>query len=261
MIRTTRISAGGTPLGWDFERLRSPVPRREALTLTDPLTDCEIYLEIGKKRVFAGAVEWPGWCRPGRTEESAIQALLEYGPRYARALESSDLSFEAPANINRFNLVERLEGNATTDFGAPDAPLANDAGPIHAPEMARFRALLQACWMTFDKRLEMAAGRDLKRGPRGGGRDLSAILNHVLQADVGYLKRIGWPVEGPQIGEERQGLAPIRNQILAGLVAAADGELPPVGPLGGKRWPPRFFVRRVAWHVLDHAWEIEDRMI
>jgi hypothetical protein len=27
----------------------------------------------------------------------------------------------------------------------------------------------------------------------------------------------------------------------------------------GKRWPPRYAARRIAWHVLDHAWEIEDR--
>jgi len=24
-------------------------------------------------------------------------------------------------------------------------------------------------------------------------------------------------------------------------------------------WPARYAIRRTAWHVLDHAWEIEDR--
>jgi hypothetical protein len=28
---------------------------------------------------------------------------------------------------------------------------------------------------------------------------------------------------------------------------------------GEKRWPPRYVARRMAWHLLDHAWEIEDR--
>jgi hypothetical protein len=23
--------------------------------------------------------------------------------------------------------------------------------------------------------------------------------------------------------------------------------------------PPRYAIRRIAWHVLDHAWEIEDK--
>ena len=29
---------------------------------------------------------------------------------------------------------------------------------------------------------------------------------------------------------------------------------------GGERWPALFAVRRSAWHALDHAWEIEDRL-
>ena len=26
-----------------------------------------------------------------------------------------------------------------------------------------------------------------------------------------------------------------------------------------KGWPHRYAARRIAWHVLDHAWEMEDR--
>ena len=29
----------------------------------------ETYLEVGAKRVFAGALDWPGWCRSARREE------------------------------------------------------------------------------------------------------------------------------------------------------------------------------------------------
>jgi hypothetical protein len=38
------------------------------------------------------------------------------------------------------------------------------------------------------------------------------------------------------------------------------GELPDFGPRGGERWPALFAIRRSAWHALDHAWEIEDRL-
>ena len=80
-------------------------------------------------------------------------------------------------------------------------------------------------------------------------------------ADEGYLKRIGWKV--PKIEHENveTKLARVREEILEGLVAVAAGELPTIGPRGGKRWTARFFVRRVAWHVVDHAWEIEDRIV
>jgi hypothetical protein len=80
-------------------------------------------------------------------------------------------------------------------------------------------------------------------------------------ADAAYLKRIGWKTENVEADDVEAELHRIRAEILAGLVAAARGELPEKGPRGGKRWPPRFFVRRVAWHVLDHLWEIQDRIV
>ena len=43
-----------------------------------------IYLEIGAKRTFACAVDWPGWSRSGRDEDQAITALLDSAPRYAK---------------------------------------------------------------------------------------------------------------------------------------------------------------------------------
>jgi len=51
-----------------------------------------------------------------------------------------------------------------------------------------------------------------------------------------------------------------RAAIRAALVAGARGEIPEKGPRGGTLWTPCYYVRRVAWHTLDHAWEIEDRM-
>jgi hypothetical protein len=220
-----------------------------------------IFLEIGKKRVFAGAVAWPGWCRGGRDEESAIQALLDSGPRYSQVLQSTDLGFEAPEKASSFIVVERVDGNSTTDFGAPDASLSSDQEPIDERELRRFQTIVKSCWAAFDKAVKMAEGRQLQKGPRGGGRDLWGIVDHVLMADASYLKRIGWKTENVEEDEVEKKLYRIRMGILDGLVAAVQGELPARGPRGGRRWVPRFFVRRVSWHVIDHAWEIEDRVL
>ena len=35
----------------------------------------DVYLEAGKRRVFACVPEWPGWCRLGRNEDAALEAL------------------------------------------------------------------------------------------------------------------------------------------------------------------------------------------
>lgn len=223
--------------------------------LTNPL---KVYLEVGSRRTFAAAIAWPGWCRMGPDEATALQTLFDYGPRYARILRPARLDFQAPNAVSAFAVVERLKGNATTDFGAPDRAPAGDTQPLNDTELRRLQVLLKACWRAFDAAVERANGKTLRVGPRGGGRTLDGVVQHVLGAEIGYLSGLGGKVslsETPQPPLERT-----RHAILKALVASAHGEIAAHGPRGGKRWPPRYFVRREAWHVLDHLWEIEDRL-
>jgi hypothetical protein len=220
-----------------------------------------VYLEIGARRVFAGSVDWPGWCRLGRDEASALQALLDSAPRFARAVRSARLGFSAPASASALTVIERLEGNATTDFGAPNVALSGDAEPIGEAELERMQALLRAYWRAFDMVARRASGKALRTGPRGGGRDLDHIIGHLLDSDRAYLGRLAWKLDPDGQGDRRAEVALTRNAILTALVAAARGELPRRGPRGGELWAPRTFVRRVGWHTLDHAWEIEDRIV
>jgi hypothetical protein len=219
-----------------------------------------VYLEVGRKRTFAGAIEWPGWCRSGRDEPSALETLVAYGPRYARALQAARLEIEVPADLSDLTVLERLVGNVTTDFGAPSVAPQADERPIDAGELARFTEVLRACWLAFDCATIAAAGKSLRKGPRGGGRDLPGISQHVLDANRVYRSKLAWR---PTSEASLSSAAPM-DQMLAdvsgALTAAATGALPLSGPRGGKLWSRRYFVRRVAWHVLDHAWEIEDRM-
>lgn len=229
--------------------------------MAQSLQQIEVYLEIGKKRTFAGAIDWPGWCRGGRDEESALQALFECAPRYAHALKGTRLGFHAPADSAALTVVERLEGNATTEFGAPDVAPARDAEPVDGAELRRLEALLQACWDAFDAAVAAASGQELRKGPRGGGREVAGIIEHVLGAEAGYLSQLGGKLK-PQDGTDwRAAQEHTRQTIRDTLAASARGEIPARGPRGGLRWSPRYFVRRVAWHALDHAWEIEDRML
>jgi hypothetical protein len=219
----------------------------------------DVYLEIGKTRTFAAALDWPGWCRSGRDEASALQTLYDYGPRYERALQATSLGFRAPSDTSAFVVVERLTGNATTDFGAPDLTLSSDLKPVDPTELQRGQVILQACWQAFDSAVQMASGKMLKKGPRGGGRELAKIIQHVRDVDAAYLTSLGGKVKLDDKDEPGQAFAQIREAILTTLAAAVRGEIPARGPRGGVRWTPRYFVRRLAWHELDHAWEIEDR--
>lgn len=221
----------------------------------------DIYLEVGTKRTFASVIDWPGWCRSGPDEPSALQALFESGARYARALRPARLGFQAPTEVSAFAVIERLKGNAVTDFGAPNLAPASDTTSIGEAELQRFQKLLKACWRTFDTTARAAIGKTLRKGPRGGGRDLEGIIQHVLGGDAGYLAQVGWKLKKEVETDLRQQLDQTRQAILDALVSAAHGEIPTRGPRGGVRWTPRYFVRRVTWHVLDHAWEIEDRVL
>lgn len=213
-----------------------------------------VYLEVGSRRTFAAALDWPGWCRMGRDEDAALQTLLEYGPRYARIVRSARLGFQVPNDISAFVVVERLKGNTTTDFGAPDIAPPGDAQSLDETEVRRLQAILKACWRAFDTAVETAQGKALRTGPRGGGRALDGIVQHVLGSEAGYLTQLGGKVgqsESPELS---------RQIILKTLRSAARGEIAEYGPRGGKRWSPKYFVRREAWHILDHIWEIEDRL-
>lgn len=218
----------------------------------------EVYLEIGKKKTFAGALDWPGWGRSGRDEASALQALLDYGPRYTAILPKS-LKFKPPSEVSDFKVVERLEGNATTDFGAPDIAPSVDQKPIDEAELQRFQTLMKAYWKALKGAMQQAAGKELRKGPRGGGRELEGVVEHILGAQASYLGRLAWKFKKSETEDLNEEVARTEQAVLEGLAAAARGETPKQGPRGGVLWPPRYFVRRSAWHVLDHVWEIEDR--
>jgi hypothetical protein len=221
----------------------------------------EIYLEVGQKKVFAVAVSWPGWCRAGRDEESATRALFEAAPRYAEIVHDPELAYTVPDSTSSFKIVARLKGNATTDFGAPGIQLPGDWDPLQPLELERFIKILHACWAKLDRAIEKGRGKELRKGPRGGGRDLMTIVDHVVGSEEGYLGALGWKIKSVKGEDIYQRRDRVRIEVVRGLEAATGGHLPREGPRGGKRWPARSFLRRLAWHAVDHAWEIEDRIV
>jgi len=220
----------------------------------------QLFVETGKKRTFAGAVHWPGWCRSGRDESMALQVLLDYGPRYARVLQDKEIEFKIPSQLTDFTVIERHDGNVSTDFGAPAIVLEADREVLDDRELSSLQNILRACWRAFDKAVERAKGVELQKGRRGGGRDLDKIIEHVLEADLAYLGRLAWKHKRAGDQDPVEELSGVRQAVLDALEVAVNEGLPERGPRGGILWPPRYFIRRAAWHVLDHAWEIEDRI-
>lgn len=221
-----------------------------------------VALEIGKKRTFASAIDWPGWARSGRDEASALAALLTYRQRYQRALQSTPLNFHAPSDPAAFVVVERLAGNMTTDYGAPNQAPVADSAPVDAAALERYNQILHASWLALANAVTSASGKQLRTGPRGGGRDTAKILDHVINAHYSYLRKIQWhePHQRSDSQDVASVIAAIHRADEQALAFATSDQMPAIGPRGGALWKPRYFVRRAAWHILDHAWEIEDRL-
>lgn len=206
-----------------------------------------VYLEVGKRRVFASAADWPGWTRSGKDEKSALEALAAAVPRYAQAAKAARIPF-APGST--FEVVERLPGDATTEFGAPGAIAKAESRRLTKKEAGRLSALVAASWTILDRVVEKAPS-SLRKGPRGGGRDRDRIVEHVLAAEIAYARKLGLRLQQPDAGDSAA-VREHRNAIVAGLRAGTKG-------VTERGWPARYAARRMAWHALDHAWEIEDR--
>jgi hypothetical protein len=194
-----------------------------------------VYLEEGKNTVFAISLDWPGWCRRAKTSDLAIAALDDYRGRYAKIVTTTF----RPAS---FEVIGSAKGNGTTDFGAPDSRGPWDEAELTPRELERQLAILQDCWNYFDDVVENAPAA-LQKGPRGGGRDRDGIANHVREAERAYCSRVGFRV-APRTPWDEQ-----RDVVMTTLRAGKQNE----------QWPVAYAIRRCAWHVVDHAWEIEDK--
>jgi hypothetical protein len=214
-------------------------------------TTTPVYVETGRTRTFACACDWPGWCRAAKDEPSALEALAVYAQRYAPVAKKARFAFD-PKSAAAFRVVEHLAGTATTDFGAPDAVAKRDTTPLAAPEGKQIAALVNAAWVIFDDVIA-GAPSELRKGPRGGGRDRDQIADHVLGAEGAYLRKLGLRLR-PPTRDDRRGIAEFRAAIANVLGKASNGKA-----LVERGWPQRYAARRIAWHALDHAWEIQDR--
>jgi hypothetical protein len=211
-----------------------------------PSPKTSVYLEVGTKRVFASSAAWPGWCRGGKTEQAALESLALYAPRYAPVAKLAGV--DLPAGAADFEVVERVAGNATTDFGAPGVPTRLEALPMGAHEARRMCFLVEACWKHLDQ-VRATAPAVLRKGPRGGGRDRDQMFEHVLGAEVMYARAIGIRLEQPAVGD------PVAVRGFHQAILASLGN-----PNRKEKWPVAYCARRIAWHALDHAWEMEDRI-
>ena len=206
-----------------------------------------------EKRVAAVAIDWPGWSRGARTADEALDLLAVYRERYRPIARRAGLGGEFEA-AGELDVVEDHFGPGSTDFwGISFAPSSFERALMPADELERRLNLLQAAWRYFD---EVAArvSPEMRKGPRGGGRDRDVIIRHVL-ANEGedFSRRIG-VLTPREVILTSDGLHAHRAAYLAALRERNEHEWKV-----GRNWTLPFLLRHTAYHVLDHAWEMEDK--
>ena len=218
--------------------------------MTDPL---RVILEIGKKRrVVAAAMDWPGLDRWGTSEEDALAKLSKYLPRYSGVAERAGMAREF-ATATNIDVVERTPGSSSTDFwGVAHVPSLVETEVLPSAALGRRLDLLQACWAHFDETAARASA-ELRPGQRSAGRTRDQIVRHVILNEPDQFSRkveVRTPFEQVLTPD---GLVAHRAAYLDGIRAYnAEGK-------PARTWPIQFLIRRTANHVMDHAWEIEDR--
>jgi hypothetical protein len=209
----------------------------------------KVSIEAAPKKAFATAIDWPGWSRSGKSEELAVEALATYADRYAAVARLAGEDVPAPDHLD-FEVVERLAGGGGTEFGVPSNVTEADRRPVGEADAERLARIVDAAWTTFDT-VAGKAPEELRKGPRGGGRNTSKVVSHVNESDQGYAREVG--IKPPPPKDDRD-IAALRSSMLEVLRQPSDGS-----PIAGRRWTARYAAHRIAWHALDHAWEVEDR--
>ena len=211
-------------------------------------------VEIGPKgkRIVALAADWPGLERGAKTEEAALARLQDYLPRYAPVahLAGMDAEFAPSATID---VVERYPGASSTDFWGISFAFSDiDKQPMSGAELERELALMQASWAFFDD-VRVRVSPEMQKGTRGGGRDRAHIVRHTLASELLWTKRLGLRVPDDIILTDEEDLK-ARRAAYSGAIRAlhAQGKM-------ARTWPLRYVIRHTAFHMLDHAWEMEDK--
>ena len=203
---------------------------------------------------MAFAIDWPGWSRGARGAELALETLESYRERYRPVAGLAGMSREFDA-AGPLEVVEDRVGTGSTDFwGISFSPSATEHGPMNEAEFERGIALLRACWTFFDG-VAARVSPEMRKGPRGGGRDRDRIIRHTIRTESeDFAKQVGLriPEEGALTPD---GLRQHRDAYLAAMRAYNAGQV----ERRMRSWTLPFLIRHSAYHTLDHAWEMEDK--
>ena len=188
----------------------------------------------------------------GKSKPDALAVFERYRHRYAPVAELAGFAGEF-REAGSIEVIEHVVGGGMTDFyGLSQRSATEEQAGIPDSTCERHIALLRACWAYFDD-VAQRVSPELRKGPRGGGRDRDLIIRHARVVEAGeFAVKLGLktPLDPIRTGE---GVAAYRDAYCAAVRAhQARGE-------PARTWSLAYLLRHSAYHMLDHAWEMQDR--
>lgn len=207
-----------------------------------------------QKRFVAFALDWPGWSRGAKRAELALETLEAYRARYRPVAERAGMAEEFDA-AGALDIVEDKVGTGSTDFwGISFSPATGEEDPMPEARLERGIRLVQASWAFFDG-VAARVSPEMRRGPRGGGRDRDTIIRHTIRNESeAFARHVGIRIP-ERAAMTPEGLRTHRHDYVTAMRAYNAGTV----PRRMRSWTLAFLIRHTIFHVLDHAWEMEDK--
>ena len=143
------------------------------------------------KRSVAFSLDWPGWNRGAKSAQLALETLESYRTRYRPIADLAGMAREFDA-AGPLEVVEDRVGPGSVDFwGISFSPSSTEHGPLSDAEFDHKVTLLRACWTFFDG-VAARVSPEMRKGPRGGGRDRNRIIRHTIRTESeDFAKQVG----------------------------------------------------------------------
>jgi hypothetical protein len=208
-----------------------------------------------EKRVVAFSLDWPGWSRGAKSAELALEMLEAYRERYRPVAGLAGMTAEFDG-AGPLEIVEDKVGTGSTDFWAISfSPAATERQePMSEADLERGITLLRACWAFFDG-VAARVSPEMRKGPRGGGRDRHRIIRHTVRTESeDFAKQVGLRIP-EEAALTPDGLRQHRETYVAAMRQYNAGQI----ERRMRSWTLPFLIRHSGFHMLDHAWEMEDK--
>ncbi|MGB8196229.1 MAG: hypothetical protein WCF25_04390 [Acidimicrobiales bacterium] len=218
------------------------------------MNELRVVVECGPKgkKFAAVAPDWPGLQRGAKSPEEAVARLVDYAPRYRRVAKLAKLDDEF-GDDHVAKVLERYTGTGSTDFWGISFGFSSiDQRPMSSDELERELSLMRACWTYFD-RVRSRVSSEMRKGPRGGGRDRDRIVRHTFGAEQDFARKLKLPVPSDEVITDPKERKKLRDAY-CGAIRQYYAE-----DTMARSWPLRYLIRHTAFHTMDHAWEMEDK--